>query len=240
MSTELVYLEEQQLLEFDAEIEALGRDERGAYLVLNRTVMYPQGGGQPSDQGKIQTDGDEFSVRFVGFVEDLVRHYGSFDDAPLEVGAPVHMTVDRQRRRVNAQAHTAGHLVGNLVEDVKAELVAIKGYHFPDGPYIEFHGVKPSDAEDVLAEANRRISAAIAADLPVEASIYDHQSLVKLCPHVPQNLPADKPLRAVRIGDYPPVPCGGTHLSSLSNLASVVATKIKSRKGNSKVSYSFT
>ena len=79
----LVYLEEQELLEFDAEIEALGKDERGAYLVLNRTVMYPQGGGQPSDQGKIQTDGNEFSVRFVGSVGDLVRHYGSFDNAPL-------------------------------------------------------------------------------------------------------------------------------------------------------------
>ena len=238
MSTELVYLQEEALLELDAQIEASGRDDRGAYLVLNRTVMYPQGGGQPSDRGRIQTEGDEFSVTFVGFVEGIVRHYGSCDSAPSEVGAPVRMMVEPQRRLLNAQAHTAGHLVGNIVEDVRADLVAIKGYHFPDGPYVEFRGVKPSDAGELLAEANRRISAAIAADLPVEAKVYDLHSLVELCPHVPENLPAGKPLRAVRIGDYPPIPCGGTHLSSLSYLTSAVATKIKSRKGNCKVSYS--
>ena len=240
MSTELVYLEEQTLLELDAEIEARGGDARGTYLVLNRTVMHPQGGGQPADHGKIQADGGEFPVRFVGFVDGSVRHYGSFDGAPLAVGGPVRVAVDRQRRHVNAQAHTAGHLVANLIEDVRAELVAIKGHHFPHGAYVEFHGAKPSDAESVLAEANRRIHAAIASDLPVEAAFYDYQSLVRLCPHVPANLPTDKPLRTVQIGDYPPVPCGGTHLPSLSTLATVVATKIKSRKGNSKVSYSFS
>ena len=239
MSTELVYLEAQTLLELDAEIEALGSDARGGYLVLDRTVMHPQGGGQPSDRGEIQADGGEFPVRFAGFVEGSVRHYGSFEVARLDIGAPVRMTVDQQRRQVNAQAHTAGHLVANVVEDVRAELVAIKGYHFPHGAYVEFHGAKPSDAESVLAEANRRMSAAIAADLPVEAAIFDHQALVQLCPHLPENLPIDRPLRAVRIGDYPPVPCGGTHLPSLSNLASVVATKIKSRKGNCKFSYSY-
>lgn len=239
MSTELVYLEEQAILELDAEIRALGSDERGTYLILDRTVMYPQGGGQPSDQGTIQTDGDEFPVRLVRFVGDSARHYGSFDLVPLRVGAPVRISVDQHRRLVNAQAHTAGHLVGNLVEDVRPNLVAIKGHHFPNGPYVEFQGAKPSDAGEVLAEANRRMSAAIAADLPVEARVYDYRSLVRLCSHVPRNLPTARPLRAVRIGDYPPVPCGGTHLPSLSSLASVVATKIRSRKGNSKASYSF-
>ena len=127
MSTELVYLEAQTLLELDAEIEALGSDARGAYLVLDRTVIYPQGGGQPSDRGEIQADSGEFPVRFAGFVEGSVRHYGSFEGTRLDIGVPVRMTIDEQRRQVNALAHTAGHLVASVVEDVRGGTRGVQG-----------------------------------------------------------------------------------------------------------------
>ncbi|MBP9691937.1 MAG: hypothetical protein KBD90_01230 [Alphaproteobacteria bacterium] len=50
-------------------IKANGKDENGDFLILNQTIFYPQGGGQPSDRGTIAVDGvvvPIHSVKYVG------------------------------------------------------------------------------------------------------------------------------------------------------------------------------
>ena len=51
--TELMYTKHPDLFETKAQIIDHGNDSKGTYLVLNRSIFYPQGGGQPADQGEI-------------------------------------------------------------------------------------------------------------------------------------------------------------------------------------------
>ncbi|MEH2426690.1 MAG: alanine--tRNA ligase-related protein [Nostoc sp.] len=240
MSTVLTYLEDTYKFTDKAHVEYVTNDERGYYCVLDSTVFYPQGGGQPSDIGTIEAKGVQLPITFVSFVDGDVRHYGDFSSVSLEKGEEVTLYVDEARRMQNTKAHTAGHLMYTIVESLDKNLIAVKGYHFPDGSYVEFQG-SPSfeNTETFIAEVNTKISEALNEVSSVEASLITPEELAVRWSNISNNLPPGKPLRVVTIGNLHPTPCGGTHLKSLNELKNVVVTKAKRQKGNLKVSYKF-
>ncbi|MDZ8189305.1 MAG: alanine--tRNA ligase-related protein [Nostoc sp. ChiSLP02] len=240
MSTVLAYLEDTYKFSDKAHFEYIANDERGYYCVLDSTIFYPQGGGQPSDVGTIEAKRVQIPITFVSFVDGEVRHYGNFSSVSLEKGEEVTLYVDEARRMQNAKAHTAGHLMYTIVESLDQNLIAVKGYHFPDGSYVEFQG-SPSleNMETFIAEVNTKISEALNKATNVEASRITPEELAARWSNIPSNLPPGKPLRVVTIGNLHPTPCGGTHLKSLNELKSVIITKAKRQKGNFKVSYKF-
>ncbi|HCR37548.1 MAG TPA: alanyl-tRNA editing protein, partial [Opitutae bacterium] len=69
MKTKLLYLEDTYCFAVHAHCVDSGVDERGPYLILDETLFYPQGGGQPADSGVISISGVELPVQFAGFVE---------------------------------------------------------------------------------------------------------------------------------------------------------------------------
>ncbi|MCW5315490.1 hypothetical protein GTQ43_17245 [Nostoc sp. KVJ3] len=240
MPTVLVYFEDTYKFTDKAHIEYVANDERGYYCVLDSTVFYPQGGGQPSDIGTIEAKGVQLPITFVSFVDGYVRHYGDLSSVSLEKGEEVSLYVDEARRMQNAKAHTAGHLMYTIVESLDKNLVAVKGYHFPDGCYVEFQGI-PSfeNTETFIDKINIKISEALNKGSSVEASLITPEELAVRWSNTPNNLPPEKPLRVVAINNLHPTPCGGTHLKSLNELKSVVVTKVKRQKGNLKISYKF-
>jgi Ser-tRNA(Ala) deacylase AlaX len=239
MSTELVYLNDTYQYQGSGTLLRIDADERGSYGVCDRTIFYPQGGGQPADSGDLTVNGQRIPVTFVGFANGEVRHYGNFADLALTGAAEAGQRVDESRRLKNSQAHTAGHLVANVAESIAPELHAVKGYHFPEGSYVEFDGVLAGLAEEFIATMNERLSEAVRAEHNIQCRTVDFHELQAICPKLPAGLPQDKPLRVVQIGDFPPVPCGGTHLPSLADLKSVSISKAKSKQGKTKVSYAF-
>jgi len=77
-------------------------------IILDSTILYPQGGGQPSDRGHIKLpSGIEFVVNDSRVVEGVVHHYGSFSGAPPDplplCGTPVTVYVDTERRAIHSQ-----------------------------------------------------------------------------------------------------------------------------------------
>lgn len=240
MATSLTYLEDTYKLTDKAHVEYLAQDERGFYCVLDATVFYPQGGGQPSDVGTIEAKGYKIPITFVSFIDGDVRHYGDFSSISIEKGEEVILYVDEVSRMQNAKAHTAGHIMYTIVESIDRNLTAIKGYHFPDGSYVEFQGTSSfENMEAFIAEVNTKISEALNESHSVDAALITPEELATRWSNIPNNLPPGKPLRVVTIGNLHPTPCGGTHLKSLNELKSVVVTKAKRQKGNLKVSYKF-
>jgi len=240
MATKLVYLEDTYKFTHTAQVEYLSSDERGQYCVLDQTVFYPQGGGQPSDTGFFEVKGVRLPISFVGFVEGEVRHYGDFSGTPLEKGDKVSLFVDENQRITNAKAHTSGHLLADVVESLRKDVTAFKGYHFPNGSYVEFHGTVPAEeSESFIAKVNSSLSEILSSGGDIQASLVKLEELKDLRSNVPTNLPSDKPMRVVKMGAFQPTPCGGTHLRALSELKEVIVTKVKRKKGNTKISYSF-
>ncbi len=236
MNTQLDYLNDTYLFESKGKVVELNNDEKGKYLVLDRTIFYPQGGGQPSDTGIISSKNCTINVHFVAFVSGQVRHYYDNDCNQLDIDNEVMLSIDKDRRLQNAKIHTAGHLLGSVVEKELEGLIAVKGYHFPDGAYVEFN-TSIASSEELKEKLNTILSNELKQSKNITAKLVNYDELVKLCSNIPTYLPKDKPLRVADIEGFEPVPCGGTHLKNLSEISKIEIRKISNKKKKGKISY---
>lgn len=194
----------------DAIIQETGQDEKGAFIVCDRTVFHAQGGGQKSDRGTIDTI-DVIAVAKRGTPQEFsVLHYLA---APLAKsrGASVSMQVDGKARTEHSRLHSLGHLLAHVTEDHYPHLKAVQGHHWPNESRVEFLLLQPDGPMVDEARLNEFLAQAIHDDLPI----------------VSQLTPAEG--RTIQIGTYAPVPCGGTHLPSTRTLekAQLRGAKIK-------------
>ncbi|MBN8827739.1 MAG: hypothetical protein J0H68_03420 [Sphingobacteriia bacterium] len=127
-----------------ARIIDISKDERGNYLLLDSTIFYPQGGGQPSDIGTIYIPSQNkvILISIVKLINKEIRHYTKNEKLPFSlINQEVQITIDSDNRITNAKYHTIGHLIGNLVEEINPEIKAIKGHQFPNEAYVEFSNI---------------------------------------------------------------------------------------------------
>jgi len=88
--TKLNYLEDTHLFEAEATFLETKNHEKGTAVILDGTIFYPQGGGQPADQGKISTPNATFTVNDVRLDEDgTVWHFGIFENGEFQKGEKI-------------------------------------------------------------------------------------------------------------------------------------------------------
>jgi Ser-tRNA(Ala) deacylase AlaX len=238
MATKLNYLNDSFAFKCDATVQSTGRNEKGLYVVLDQTIAYPQGGGQPADRGFLIDNEVEIPLTFVGFQNGEVLHNVPESAlATISVGKKYTVQIDPERRLNHARLHSGGHVVSHAMEVIEPSLIPIKGYHFFDGPYVEFINDRAIDVSRLLDRANALIEEMIAIKTQIRASYSNFEFIQRIRPHLAPFMPPDKPSRIVAIGDHIPLPCGGTHLSDLSQLGALRVTKTKRAKDNARVSY---
>jgi len=232
--TELLYISAPDETATEVTIESAHVDTKGPYLVLDRTPFYPQGGGQPSDTGSIEAEGFTFEVSKVVFADGEVRHYGVVHGEPTPGRAMAR--IDETRRQLHARLHTAGHLVMTAMFE-QSSLRAVKGYHFPDGAYVEFDGViEDEEREDAIEALNARLAEMVAIDEPISVESTTVAELLASGVFIPTELPPDKPTRVVSTFGYRS-PCGGTHVESTGELGGLAVKRIKTKSGRARVAY---
>lgn len=238
-ATRLLYLEVLDVLQCTAVVldvfpdTAVGK----TVIVLDQTVFYPQGGGQPYDQGTIIGKHGEFIVEQVRFVDGIVRHIGSIIAGVFAAGEAVRCEVDTGRRMLHSRLHSAGHVVDMAVKALSLPWIPGKGYHFPEGPYVEYLGSWQEDKREALQHDVERLCNDFIAQAPSTSLKFMRSDEMRaVCAFVPENLPQDKPGRVVFYGNFG-VPCGGTHVSNLSEIGRMTIRKIKLEKGMIRVSY---
>merc|ERR1711964_536248 len=196
---------------------------------LDRTLFYPQGGGQPSDTGRMEIGDRVFNVVFVScdkHVGGVIHHYGTFEGEPFTAGETATLQVDSEKRILHAKLHTGGHLL-----DVAMHIIGYgvdkyplgKGYHFPESSYDEYAGgisAENNERKIVLEKLQTTMDKLIADDIPT------HKTMVDGVQHV----------RFGDEGEYPPSQnCGGTHLDSTAQLGGFTMRKIKVKKGRTRI-----
>ncbi|MFB6257979.1 MAG: alanyl-tRNA editing protein [Flavobacteriales bacterium] len=232
--TGLDYLDDPYLLEGRATVKEFQDHEKGKALILDRTIFHPQGGGQPADRGWIEGDKGTLEVQDVRMNEDgEVLHFISTDDKGFQEGETVILKLDADGRKFHARLHTAGHLLDHAVQEAGIEgLEPGKGFHFPDGPYVEYEG-NLEDAKEWASTVERIANELVDEDLPVEAYELSPEEAAERGVSAPEG----KPARVVRIGEFPPIGCGGTHVKRTSEIGRIRVRKMKSKKGKTKVGY---
>jgi alanyl-tRNA synthetase len=211
MKTVPLYFADNYLFEGSAEVLFTGQDEKGAFIVVDKTLFYPQGGGQPFDLGQI----DRFEIVAVRWIEDEIRHYTSQNPTAL-LGKTVTLLVDSQRRMQNSSCHTAGHLLSHIVEAHHPHLKGIKGHHYQDAAYVEFTGTNLAQID--LELLNQALAKAIESNHKI-------------------TLRNEAAKHFVQIGPYPAYACGGTHVKMLEELVSVRSIKQKLTGNILRISY---
>lgn len=210
----------------EAEAAVLHLQQKGTKhrLVLDGTICFPGGGGQLHDLAEIVGEnGGRFRVERVQFDNGSIVHEGVLDGS-FEHLEPVRIRLDWKRRSEGMALHTAGHLLHDAFLILRPTgLVPRKAEHHRDC-YVEYHGSLDNRDRKPLEE---RINELVRADLPVVMREATYEELVAGCRFVPPNLPKNKPLRAVRIGDGELVPCGGVHVARTGEIGRVVITDIQ-------------
>lgn len=232
--TQLLYLQDTYLFTASTEYISEITDERGLAVILDQTIFYPQGGGQPSDHGTITSDTGVFAVTDVRLREDgTVLHYGHYEFGSLQPGQSVELGIDGDRRILHARLHSAGHLLDCAV--TRAGIPGItptKGYHFPDGAYVEYDGTldEPTQYIDPLQST---IADLIAENISTEKEDLSPEEASARGVWAPPG----KSARVVAFTGFAGCGCGGTHVRDTAEIGAVTIRKIASKKGKTRIAY---
>ena len=241
-STKKLYIEDQQLFTAKATILESGEREEDdkKFLILDQTIFYPQGGGQPWDTGFILTEKGRFNVDEVRIIDDKIYNFGKTQDNFLEMKAEVVLHIDQERRNLLSAIHTAGHLLDMAIENIgQKTLIPSKGYHFLEGAYVEYEGViPPEERSQVLSALQEEMNTLSMIDLDVTTKIISKSEVFEYCHRKVDYLRDDEPVRLVIIGGISACPCGGTHVHKIAELPAVNIYKLKSKSGITRISYS--
>lgn len=240
MATQLLYLEDFDVTTCAATVVAVQQtDDERTLVQLDETCFYPRGGGQDWDEGMIEGAGTAFAVEEVRLDEQgIVRHIGHFTSGEFTAGAEVACTVDAPRRELNTRLHSAGHVVDVAVDQLRPEWKPVRGAHYPHMSFVEYDGqVDTADAEALAQEIERIANDTIEQGADNEIRFMAVDEMATVCRHVSENIPTNKPARVVVYGGDFGVPCGGTHVRNVKNIGPMRITKVKTKKGLTKVSY---
>ncbi len=195
-------------------ILATGHDSDRPYALLEDTILFPEGGGQPADRGWLAGAGaGEVEVVDVQKAEDGARHYLA---AAVEPG-PVTVRLDWARRFDNMQQHTAQH----VLSAISADRFGWRTTAFHLGAVvsdIELDVCAPGATE--LAALEEAVAAEIRAARPVTDRRVTPEEYAALPKVRSRGLPAGHTgdVRLVEIAGVDLATCGGTHVRSTAEL----------------------
>ncbi len=190
-----------------------------AILVLDRTPMYAEMGGQVGDHGTICADGMVFNVTDVQKNKGgKYMHYGRVLSGTVSLGDTVTASVDAERRQAICRAHTATHLLQSALERVLGEHCHQAGSLVePDHlrfDFTHFSAVTP----DELARVSTEVMEMILRGAQVETMVLPIEEAKKLGATALFGEKYGDTVRVVKMGDDSLEFCGGTHLDNTAKV----------------------
>ena len=232
--TELLFRAEPYTRTCEATVSAAD----GEAVRLDRTVFYPEGGGQPGDTGILRTDdGTVIAVKNTrkGEAADDVLHLID-PDCPAPVpGSRVVAELDWERRYRHMRMHTCLHLLSAVIDApvTGGQLSAEKGR-------LDFD----VDTKLEKAAVQDELNALIARDFPVAARWISDEALAAQ-PELVKTMRVKPPsgqgrVRVIDVEGIDLQPCGGTHVARTGEIGPVIVRKIENKgRHNRRVTLAF-
>jgi alanyl-tRNA synthetase len=213
--TRLLYYENSYLLEFEANVL---RVLEGKNVVLDKTAFYPEGGGQPADEGYLEFDKHRSRVVDVQKVGRVILH--TVEERIAEKGDVVKGIIDWERRSSLMKHHTATHLIMGAARRVLGEHVwqsgSQKGVDKTRLDVSHFRRLTPDEINEIERLANN----AVIQNIPVETRWMPRGEAERLYGfrlYQGGAIPG-KEIRVVKTGDWEVEACGGTHLKNTGEI----------------------
>jgi misacylated tRNA(Ala) deacylase len=195
-------------------------------VVLDATVFYPTGGGQPGDSGALVLgDGTRLAVIDTRKSEAGILHVLAPDAVPPAIGAAVEAEIDWDRRHKHMRMHTCLHL---LCAAIPAGVTG--GQIGAERSRLDFDpGEVVFDKAKIEADLNRLIAEdhAVAPRWIDEAELDAKPELVRTMSVKPPR--GSGKIRLLDVAGVDLQPCGGTHVARTGEIGRVVVEKIESK-----------
>jgi misacylated tRNA(Ala) deacylase len=224
--TERLFHDQPYLTSAQAIVLSAGTDG----VVLDRTIFYARGGGQPGDTGILRwMDGEMRVADTIKGEGGAILHVPAPDAALPPVGTTVEAAIDWDRRYQLMRMHTALHLLCSLIKGA----AVTGGSVGADKSRLDFDLPNPPPKEEIETALN----ALIAADHPVRIEWVD-ESVLDTDSGLVRTMSVQPPrgtgrLRLMRIGEGESQidlqPCGGTHVARTGEIGSLKVQKIENK-----------
>ena len=194
-------------------------------IILDRTVFYPLGGGQPGDTGLLRLHRGEISIVDTRHGrEGQLIHVPAPDSRFPDVGDKLEEVIDSDRRYAHMRMHTGLHLLGVALPYgvTGGNITAVRSR-------LDFDMPESVDKAETQTQLNRLIR----ENHPVDSFWIDEDEL-EARPELIRTLSVRPPrgvgkIRLLRITDIDLQPCGGTHVRTTGEIGPMKVTRIEKK-----------
>lgn len=216
--TEKLYDKDSHLKEFSAKVLSCEKSGENYAVILNKTALFPEGGGQESDRGSI----GEAAVLDVQIINNEIIH---FTDRPLNIGEEYACTLNLDRRFRNMQNHSGEHIVSGIVHRLYG--LNNVGFHLGAEMTVDFDG--PLSREQ-LSEVERLANKAVWENVPIRAYYPDEKELKDL--DYRSKLELTENVRIVDIEGYDLCACCAPHVKRTGEIGVIkILDSFKNKEG---------
>lgn len=215
------YYKDSYQKEFDSRVLSCEQKKDHYELVLENTAFYPEGGGQPSDHGTLNS----VEVFDVQESDGWIRHYCR---EPLEIDQIVHGSIDWDRRFDFMQNHSGEHIVSGLIHQRFG--YDNVGFHMGEVIQIDFNGtLSYEEAIEIEKLANEMIY----ANKEVEILYPSEEELVHIDYRSKKEIKGQT--RLVKIEGADICACCGTHVKHTGEIGLIKVLSVQKHKGGTRV-----
>jgi len=230
--TRALYLNDSYLRECDAHVVSV---KNGRYIVLDQTVFYPKGGGQPWDTGKMVQGNEVYNVVYVGKFSGEISH--EIDRAGLKEGDRVHCVLNWERRYKLMRSHTAAHTLASILCRETGALIT--GNQLEEDK-VRFDFNLKEYSREILERFIDKANELLGKDIPVKWYEIPREEALKI-PNISKMAKASFPdvpkLRIVEIVGVDKQADGGTHVRNLKEVGKIELLKTENKGKNNRRVY---
>ncbi len=232
METELVYLNDSYQKECTSKIISLIDPKK---VILNKTIFYPQGGGQPSDTGTITCWKLEYKVISVKKINGQIIH--EMDKEGLLENDEVICKINWEKRYKHMRMHSSSHILANIINKETNGLIT--GNQLGENESrMDFNAgyISPDFAKTIQTKTNEAISKdyKISSKYMPREEVLKDPTMFKLKDVLPKEIPI---FRILSIGDFDIQADGGTHVNSTKEIGSIEIFDLKNKGAENKRIY---
>lgn len=226
--TDLLFYKDFNQKEFEAEVLGVVEKDDKNTLVFDKTVFYPEGGGQPSDVGAISVDGTVVNINYAEKVNNVVLHHIDGDvDLDNFVGKKVEGKIDWNRRITLARHHSATHLIVAAARKILGEHIwqagAQKGVSRSRIDLSHYKRISQEELNEIEKLANEYVMDNIELDIKFYTRD-EAESLYGFKLYQGGIVPG-KSIRVVKIPGIDVQACAGTHVLRTGDIGPIKINK---------------
>ena len=193
-------------------------------IILDETIFYPEGGGQPGDEGTLVLNDETVSITGTKYIDGSIVHLTK-NSSQFKINDKIKIILDWSKRYAYMQVHTCLHLLCSAIPyPVTGGSIGIKRGR------LDFDLETKPNKEELLDKLNQLIleNYKVSISSIKDSELDDNPDLVRTMSVKPPR--GSGKIRMIRIGDdIDYQPCGGTHVEQTSEIPAVCSIKIENK-----------